>query len=148
MSRDGKFRPHGHFDADLEFKDAGLVAASAAAQVDSADKIVNVGTGYFLGLMEIDISAIEIDTNDERYDIIVQGSTSSSFADTIVPLAQIQVGANEVLDGDVDSSPGKYQIPFTNERDGVYYPYLRLYTKVAGTITTGINYTAYARKVA
>ena len=141
-----KHRPHRTFDALLQLKDAGLVAASAAAQVSSADKIINVGTGRFNGIVEVDVSAIEIASNDERYDIIVQGSTSATFASVIEDLAQIQLGALEATDGDQDSLVGRYQIPFCNEFNNVYYPYVRLYTKVAGTIATGINYTAYIAK--
>jgi hypothetical protein len=36
---------------------------------------------------------------------------------------------------------------FTNEQADVTYRYIRLYTKVAGTIATGINYTAFATEL-
>lgn len=144
MSVGDKSRPHGTFDADLEFKDAGLVAASAAAQVDAAAKIVDMGTGLFEGKMIIDVSAIEIDTNDEVYNICVQLSSSATFASTIVCAAKLELGANEVLNGDQDSTTGRYKLYFDNEYDGTYYRYARVYTVVAGTIATGINYTAWA----
>jgi hypothetical protein len=142
-----KRRPTFTFDSDLEFKDAGLIAASAAAQVDSAAKIVDLGTGYTRAVMVIDVSAVEIASNDEVYDIIVQLSSSATFASTIVAAAKLELGANEVLNGDQDSTTGRYKLYFDNEYDLTYYRYARVYTLVAGTIATGINYTAYAAKL-
>ena len=134
------------FDANLEFKDAGLIAADAAAQVDAAAKVVDLGTGYWKGAMVIDVSAIEIASNDERYEIILQLSDSSTFASGIVQGASLSLGALEVLIGaDTDSTVGRYVMPFHNEGvDGDTFRYARLYTNVSGTIATGINYTAYA----
>lgn len=139
-----KSRPTYTFDAELELKDAGLVAASAAATVDSAAKILNVGTGLWEADIIVDVTAIEIASNDERYDIIAQGSTSSSFASVIENLGQIQLGALEVTDGDQDGATGRFVFSVRNEVNNVYYPYIRLYTVVAGTVATGINYSAFA----
>lgn len=134
-----------NFDAEMEFKDAGLVASSAAAQVDSADKIVDVGAGRFEGVMVIDVSAIEIASDNEEYDILVQGSSSATFASDIQNLAQMNLGATEVRQGGaIDSLVGRYELPFVNEQADVRYRYLRVYTVVAGSIATGINYTAFA----
>lgn len=142
-----KTRPRYQFDAATELKDAYLVAASAAAQVDAAAQIIDMGEGVWAADVQIDVSAIEIESNDERYDICVQLSTKSDFADTYVTAAQLQLGANETLQGDQDSLIGRYKLKFDNEYNGTYYRYLRLYTVVAGTIATGINYTAFASKV-
>lgn len=141
-----KKRPQGTFDSGMEFKDAGLVAASAAAQVDSAAKYVDVGTGLFIGKMIIYVSALEIADNDETYDIVVQGSNATAFtAASSVELAALHLGAKEIkrTDTDKDDSTGVFKIYFDNENDGTYYRYIRLYTVVGGTIATGINYTAY-----
>ena len=134
------------FDANLEFKDAGLVAADGAAEVDAAAKIVDLGTGFFKGNMVIDVSAIEIASNDERYDICVQVSSSSSFASSVINTAVLPLGALETLIGtDTDSTTGRYVLPFHNEGvDGTTYRYALVYTNVSGTIATGINYTAFA----
>ena len=142
-----KKRPQGTFDSDLEFKDAGLVAADAAAQVDSAAKVVDVGTGLFKGCMILEVTALEIASNDEIYDIVIQGSSDSDFgtAGNIVDLAQINLSAKEVkrTDSDKDDETGRYKIYFDNENNGTFYRYLRLYTDVSGAIATGINYSAY-----
>lgn len=136
----------GQFDALMQFKDEGLVAASAAAQVASAAKVVDVGTGLFQGCMILDVSALEIASNDEIYDIVIQGSPDAAFtAAGIVELAALNLSAAEVkrTDCNKDDSEGRYKLYFDNENDGTLYRYVRVYTVVAGTVATGINYTAY-----
>lgn len=139
-----------NFDAELEFKDAGLVAASAAAEVDSSAKIVDVGTGRWEGVMVIDVSAIEIASNDEEYYVIVQGSSSATFASDIQNLAMLDFAATEVRHGSgIDSTTGRYELAFCNEQDDVRYRYLRVWTHIEGTIAGGggINYKAFAAPV-
>ena len=142
-----KQRPNYIFDASLELTDDGLVAADAAGQVDTVDKIVSVGTGLFKGVAVIDVTAIEIASNDEVYKISIQGSTSSTFASVIVDLAELTLGALEVIGGDQDSTTGRYELPFTNRQNNTYYPYIRVYTDVSGTIATGINFNAFVSKL-
>ena len=136
-------------DVALELKDAGLVAASAAALVDAAAKIIDLGaSGRVDGRVIVDITAIEIDTTDEIYRIAVQVSSSATFASVIKNVTALQIGhttADAVADTGV---VGRYELPFCNEVNGTTYRYLRLYTYVAGTIATGINYTAWAVKAA
>jgi len=142
-------RPQGTFDAEMEFKDAGLVASSAAAQVDSAAAVIDVGDGLFKACMILDVTALDIDGNNELYDIVVQGSTVAAFATagSIVELAAINLSAKEMkrTDSDKDDAVGRFKIYFDNENNGTYYRYLRVYTVCAGAgISTGINYSAYA----
>ena len=127
-------------------KDAGLVASSAAGQVDSSDVIVDAGAGLVEGNLIVDVTAIEIADNDEEYDIQLQGSSKSDFADTIEVLASMKLGANEVLDGDQDSAIGRYKVPFITEKNGTIFPYVREYCTCAGTVSTGINFSAYLGK--
>jgi hypothetical protein len=127
-------------------KDAGLVAASAAGQVDSEDKIVNLGAGRVDGKMIIDVTAIEIADNDESYDIQLQGSSESDFASTIEVLASMKLGAAEVLDGDQDSTIGRYEVPFSTLKHGTVYPYVREYCALGATVSTGINFSAHLVK--
>jgi hypothetical protein len=143
-----KHRPSHTFDAALQLKDAYLVETSAAAQVASANKIVDIGEGNVDAKVVVDVTAIEIASNDERYDIILQGSTSATFASVIQDLATFSLGAHEVLAGDVDSTTGRYVFGFTNEANNVRYRYVRLFTVISGAIAGGggINFTAYIAK--
>lgn len=131
------------YDTKLVLKDSGLVAADAAGQVGGSDQILDVGSGLVKGHLIIDVTAIEIASNDEKYKISLQGSSKSDFADTYEDLVILELGAKEVLGGDQDSIIGRYKIPFTNERNGTVYQYLRSYTDVNGSISEGINYSAY-----
>lgn len=147
---------HNHiFDTLLQFKDAGLVAASAAAQVGGVAKIVDLGASLpstnqpvaeVIGEMVIDVSAIETASNDESYTIIVQGSNSSTFASGVVNLCQMQLSAAAVALGgaSVAGATGRHLLPFRNWKNDTSYRYLRVFTVVSGTVATGINYTAYA----
>jgi hypothetical protein len=127
-------------------KDAGLVAADAAGQVDGSDVIVDLGAGLVKGHLVVDVTAIEIADNDEYYDIQLQGSSKSDFADTFEVLTSVKLGAQEVIGGDQDSTTGRYMVPFRTEKNGTTYQYVRIFTDVGGTIATGINYSAYLGK--
>lgn len=133
-------------DSTMIMKDAGLVAASAAGTVATAAKIVNVGSGLVEGLLVVDVSAIEIASNTELYSIALQGSDVADFStgdEVIVELAVLNLGATEVIGGTADSTVGRYEIPFRNEYMGTIYPYVRVYTTVAGDVATGINFKAH-----
>jgi len=129
-------------DSGLVLKAAGLIAASAAVAT-----VLDLGDHPARGDVVVDVTALEIASNDEIYDIVVQGSTVAAFAtDTAIrDLASITLCAAEVqrTDSNMDSTTGRYVIPFTNTADGTVYRYIRLYTVVAGTIATGINYSAF-----
>ena len=144
-----KSRPDYTFDKLLEMKDAGLVAASGAFQVAAANRILAIGTGYFRGDCVIDVNAIEIDTGNESYTFVIQGSTSPTFASGIANLAELSVGDGSTIGTaqgngvDTNDATGRFVLPFTNERNGTYYPYIRGWVVVAGTIATGINFRAW-----
>jgi hypothetical protein len=128
----------------LPLKDAGLVATSAAAQVGGVDKILDIGSGNYEADIVIDVSACEVATGDEAYRIGVQISDSATFASGFYEVVALSLGDASPLAGDTDMGVGRYIIPFRNQiADGVTKRYLRLYTTVAGTIATGINYKAY-----
>lgn len=133
------------FDADLQLKDAGLVAADAAAQVGGTNRIVDLGDGIFHGVVMFNATAVEIADNDELYEVYLQGSTKSDFADTIVNLAMYPFGALEAMaaNADQDVGVGVHYLPFINMQDDTIYRYVRLFTDVTGTVGTGINFEAF-----
>mgnify|MGYP001617837773 CR=1 FL=1 len=133
-------------DTALIMKDDGLIAASAAATVASVATILDVGNGFTKGTVVVEVTAIEVATGDEIYSIEVQGSNSSSFASGIVILSQLRVGDSTVSFESADSTVGTYRIPVENEKLGTHYRYMRIYTRVAGTVATGINYNAFLTK--
>lgn len=137
------------FDYDLRLKDAGLVAADAAAQVGSVDKILDLGAGRMDGTVVVDVSAIEVASGNELYRIKTQYSASATFASGVIGGTELALGDSSVLIGEsADSAVGRYELPTTNEINGTVYRYMRLYTDVAGTIATGINYSANLQRAA
>lgn len=131
------------FDSSLELKDAGLVAASAAAQVDAADKILDLGESYFEANLVVDITAIEVDTANEKYEIEFQLSDSATFASGVVVATVLKLGDSSTTGGSADNGTGRIIQPVRNEFADTIYRYARLYTRIAGTIGTGINYSAF-----
>jgi len=147
---------HRTLDTLLQLKAAGLVAASAAGSliIDTKGGAASGSLGQgpeFTGEIIIDVSALEIASGDEYYTVILQGSPDANFgtAGNIVELCAISLGAKagRLSDADKDSAIGRHRLLFTNELNGTHYRYLRIYTVVAGTVATGINYAAYIGKI-
>lgn len=132
------------FEPAFQLKDAGLVAADAAAQVGGVDRILDLGAARTDGRAIVDVTAIEVASGDEIYRIKLQFSNSATFASGVIGGTQIHLGDSSTLVGEsADSAVGRYEIPFTNEINGTVYRYVRLYTDVSGTIATGINFSAF-----
>lgn len=128
------------YDNSTLMKAAGLVAASADGT------IIDLGDGLFDGFLVIDMTACEIASGDEKYTISVEGSSVAAMTSASVCLAK-KVFGNLVVPMDAAlSTSGRYVIPFRNEEGGTLQRYVRLSTLVAGTIATGINFTAFLAK--
>lgn len=136
-----------NFDALLEMKDAGVIASSAAAEVDSVAKILDLGADSFLSAtLVLDVTAIEVDTANEKYEIEWQLSPDATFgtAANIVCATVVKLGDSSVNGSGADSAVGRITQPVQNEFNGTVYRYARLFTRVTGTVTPGgINYSAY-----
>ena len=128
------------YDAALSLKAAGLVAASAAGST-----IIDLGAGFVEGDIVIDVSAIEIATGDEKYTIHLEGSNVAAMTSGSVTLGNIPLGI-ATAPADSSTGTGRFVLPFRNEQNGTIYRYVRLHTTVAGTIATGINYSAFIAK--
>ncbi len=131
------------FDPRHELKDAGLVASSMAGTVDGLPKVLNLGPELVEGKMVIDVSALEIESNNELYRIKLQGSAAHDFSSKVEDLAILELGAKEVLGGDQDSQTGRYVLAFSNAKGLYVWPYVRLYTEVSGSVASGIDFSAY-----
>jgi hypothetical protein len=130
------------YDHATIMKDAGLVAASAAAEVSSVAKVLDLGLARVDARVVVDIAAIEVASGDEKYEIEVQVSNSATVASGIFIAASLKLGDSSVSNESADTAVGRREIAFTNEINGTTYRYARLYTRIAGTIATGINYEA------
>jgi hypothetical protein len=133
------------FDESLLLKASAAVTSSAAGSL-----ILDVGDALCEGEVIVDASAFDIVSNDEQYDIVLQGSPDAAFgtAGNIVELGSITIGCKEAkrTDGDADDAVGRFIFPVRNERNATVFRYLRIYTVVAGT-SPSITYKAWLSKV-
>lgn len=127
------------YDNALLLKAAGLVAASADGT------ILDLGEGLFDGYLVLDVTAVEVATGDEIYTVSVEGSSVAAMTSLSCCLAKKVLG-NLVVPMDNATGVGRFVVPFRNEDNGVLKRYIRLSTLVAGTIATGINFTAFLAK--
>ena len=74
------------FDYDGRLKDAGLIAADAAWGVGGSAKIFDCGESRMDARVILDVTAVEIASNDERYFVKLQFSDSATFASGVVEL--------------------------------------------------------------
>lgn len=140
MARNSKDFTYDH--AHL-LKDEGLVGASAAATVGGSARVLDLGPGRVDARAILDITAVEVADGNEKYEIEVQVSNSSTFASGNFIVGVAKLGDSSVSGESADTTTGRRELHFTNEIDGTIYRYTRLYTRVAGTVGTGINYSGY-----
>lgn len=125
------------YDAALSLKAAGLVASTTTETT-----ILDLGAGLVDGYLVIDVSAVEVASTDEIYLICLEGSNVAAMTSGSVTLASVEMG-NATAPADTDTGTGRFVVPFRNEQNGTIYRYVRIYTEVAGTIATGINFAAF-----
>jgi len=128
------------YDDALNLKDAGLVASTAAGAT-----ILDLGPGIVDGFIVLDVTAVEVADGNEIYDISLEGSNVAAMTSGSVTLATIEMG-NAAAPADADTATGRFAVPFRNEQNGTVYRYVRIHTAVAGTVATGINYSAFLAK--
>jgi hypothetical protein len=128
------------YDNALLLKAAGLVASTTTEST-----ILDLGAGLVDGYLVLDVSAVEVASNDEIYLVCLEGSNVAAMSSGSVTLAQIELG-NATAPADADTGTGRFVVPFRNEQNGTLYRYVRIYTEVAGTIATGINFVAFIAK--
>jgi len=133
------------FDSALQLKDSYALTASAAAQVASAAKVINVGAGRINAKAIHMVSAANVSAAANLYTIEIQGSTDEAFT-AKVTLSSTKVGHKTALGEAADKGVGTYEQAFCNEVAGVIYPYIREYVAIAGSPVsiTHISYIAKA----
>jgi hypothetical protein len=130
-------------DATLQLKDAGAITATGAGQVGGQNRVVNLGTGLVSAAFMVDISALDVTSADETYDIRLQVSSDPTFATDVTIAARIVGGASAVTAGQDTQGVGKRVVPFNNVgEDGAPKQYARCYTAIGGT-TPSINFDAW-----
>ena len=99
--------------------------AITACQVAGAAKIIDTGAARFVGDAIFDLGAVTA-TAGVAGAMVVQGSNSSTFANTVVTLGCMPVGDTASIGESADDAgAARYVIPFENQKKGVTYRYLR-----------------------
>lgn len=140
-------------DGAIQLKDAGLVAADAAAQVGGSAAVIDLGAAnsFQKFAVVIDWTACEVATGDEVYAVRIQGSTTSAFTNAYT-LIERRFGDSSVSFNATDTPPSGRAVLYgdnvahTSATDGNSVEalrYVRLYTDVTGTIATGMNFSAW-----
>ena len=121
-------------DVETQLADTQTVTTSAALQVSSADKILDVGAGHLNADAVFDISTVDATTGDEQSVVLIQGSNSATFASGIVNLAA-QLFGDSTKTGESSDNLGNERLvmPFSNVREGTTYRYIRGYVLNSGT---------------
>jgi len=136
------------FDNLLVLQDAAEAAITSAGtttgQVGGADAELDVGAAAMNGTMVVDVTSLDLGGTDESYILVLQGGDVAAFT-VNQELARLHLGVNEVLESTLDSVVGRYKVPFSNEKGGVIYPFVRLRVIVAGT-TPSIDCEAFISK--
>jgi hypothetical protein len=140
-----KSRPTYTFDALLEFRDLNNTTASAAALVDGAAKVVDMGTGFFSADLVIDVTVAAVDGGDESYKFGIELSNNADFSTGAeFEGASLLIGDSSLTGGDTDTTTGRYVLTFNNRPvDGTTYRYARLYVTHAGS-TSSLTASAFA----
>lgn len=125
------------YDSDLELK------ASAALTTSTDGDILDIGAGLVDGYLVLDVSAVETGSGNEIFTISLEGSNVAAMTSGSVCLAK-KVFGNLVVPMDAAlSAAGRYVVPFRNEENGTTFRYVRLSTLIAGSISTGITFSAF-----
>lgn len=119
------------FDKETQLKDSYAVTSTAAAQVSSADKVLDLRGARFEGTLVADVSALDLVSTDETYSIEVGLSNSATFASGNIVSILIPV-----------TGTGRIEQPVINQKLGTVYRYMRLRTICGGT-TPSITYQAH-----
>jgi hypothetical protein len=138
------------YDADLLLEDSlnssaasSPIVASQVGKVLDVAKQVDLGDGLVTGNMIVDVSDIEVGT-DENYEIKLQGTNTTGFGSDFVTLSMVELGHADTVVGTaaIGADGDRYVVPFRNEQAGTVMRYVRAYLLIlngtAETITTKI----------
>jgi hypothetical protein len=149
------------FDAQNAFTSAQTLTATGylnnlnSGQLDLGSALPTSGAGRTTGMWCLDITAIDVSSNDESYKFCLFGSNNVAFTNGDVELLAFHdfaaVTAGRQVATILGASPAIpptgaagtiLQIPFTNLMQRIVYRYLRSYVVIAGT-TPSVTVTSW-----
>jgi hypothetical protein len=142
-------RKHYNVDRNLMFAEDLTLTATGMIQFAAADVIYRLGPGRMDTVLVISITAIDVSSGNELYDLYLQASDSATLASNVHIIGHLQVGHSSVLLGGatVSSVVGRYEVPFQNVVAGsILLDYARMRLVAAGT-TPSITFDAWIANV-
>ncbi len=142
------------FDANLQLSDnAAAYTASGDMQVGGASGIIDLGGNTATNPVQnaridaiaiFDVTAIDVASGSETYQIDILGSNDPGFATGVQCLAGIQLGKGSALrnTSSQDSVIGRYELGFTNQAGGNLFEYIKAVLTAGGT-TPSISISAF-----
>ena len=130
------------FDVDLELQDVqAAITSSGDASVGGSGQVLDIGLGQYEAEIIFDVTAIDVADGDEQYDLSLLGS-NDAFASRFVTLATLKLGADVANVRDLDSTIGRYRLPFVNIKDDEHFDSVKIRNTVSGT-SPSITYSAF-----
>jgi hypothetical protein len=131
------------YDTLLELHDGTAVTADGVG----SEGILDLGAGEVVGLVVIDVSALDVAGGDEHYTLQMEFSSDSAFGSGVVPGTAIGIGNNGIADtlldnASADRGAGRYLLPFANVFNGTAYRYARLYVHGVGATSFSVTFKA------
>ena len=130
-------------------EDIALTATGYVQDEDDADVVIRLGAGRNDVSLVIDITAMDVLTNDELYTFRIIGANAEAFTGNVAVLATLQVGAEAALwpeaSGSLaaaDDATGRWVVGFSNSRGSVEYQYVKLHVTVTAA-GSAITFTAF-----
>jgi hypothetical protein len=123
-----------------------LTASDYGSDEDDTAIVLDLGSGLFEGDVIVDVSALDVDTGNEKVDLFMQLSDVAACASAQYDMPLLQLGDATQLGGDTDITTGRYVRPFNNMiANGACKRYCRLHIVIAGTVS-GFSCLAYIGK--
>jgi hypothetical protein len=122
---------------------AAASTATGNGSVGGSARILDLGTGFVKASLVIDVSAIDVASGDELYTLIVEVSSSATFASDVNQAELIRFGDSTTTGQSVDSVVGRYSRTIYNSANGeTPKRYMRIRHVIAGT-SPSITYSAF-----
>ena len=134
------------FDASLAFCSAATLTATGYL---GSPTQLDLGQGRQSGIMVSDLSALDVTSGDESYRFFLLGSNDNAFGNGNVEILGVAdvaaASAGRLIPTIAGASPtipmtgraGSFiEIPFTTQRLGIIYRYVRGYVVIGGTTPT------------
>lgn len=140
-------------DANMQFCSAQNLTATG--YLNNTTAVLDLGLGRFTGMLALDLSALDMTSGDEKYQVALLGSNDNAFGNGNVELLALHdfaataalrliatiCGINPAVPP-TNLGGSLMALPFTNFMQGIVYRYAKLYAVLAGT-TPSLTATAW-----